>query len=211
MSTDLVIFLQAFAIGCLISVPVGPVNIMCFNTSISHNRLYAYKLTLGATFADTLFALIAILSLQSVVNFIDAHKSVFEFISGIILLSFSAILFLKKYQKINKVNITSRFQFPGVLSSFLFTISNPITILVFIAYLSNLNTKISVDNPLPVIIFLLGVILGSTMWFLSLSMLTSKFKEKISTKLLNQINSVCSIGLCLFGIYMISKNLIHNV
>lgn len=207
MGTFVILFLQGLLIGSIISVPVGPVNIMCFNKTLTDNRTQGFKLTLGATFADTIFALIAILGLNSVVGFIEMNRTVFELISGAILITFSIVIILKGSNKTISKQITEINGTTGMLTSFLLTISNPLTILVFIAYLSQLMTELNPTSILFIILFIGGVMAGSMSWFLSLTWLTIRFKSKISNKILLRINTICSLGLTLLGIYMISKNL----
>ena len=209
MGAYIILFLQGMLIGGIISVPVGPVNIMCFNHSMQQNRIQGFKITLGATLADTIFAILAVLGVKTIVAYIENNRSAFEMISGAVLIVFSMILIVRMNAKASENKVLMRGKLKGgMLASFLITLSNPLTILVFIAYLSMLIRGLDSHPGLFIILFTSGVIFGSMSWFFSLSWLVTRFKERISGKLLYRINFICSIGLIVFGIAMIAKSVL---
>ena len=199
--------LHGIFVGIIISVPVGPVNVICLSQTLQHGRVYGFKSTIGATIADTIFAIIASFGVKIYITFITNNQTIFEIGSGLVILSFGIFLFYSnlKNDLTNEKNIYQHFG--NYFKSFLFTISNPLTVLFFIAYLTNLGIPDSEFNAGVAGFFVLGVAFGSLAWFYSLSGIVARVKEKINLKYIQHINIICGCILCIAGFVLLVKSL----
>ncbi|MGV8137112.1 MAG: LysE family translocator [Mangrovibacterium sp.] len=199
--------LHGIFVGIIISFPVGPVNVICLSQTLQHGRVYGFKSTIGATIADTIFAIIASLGVKIFITFITDHQTAFEIGSGLVILSFGIFLFYNNLKNDLTTGENVYQHFGNYFKSFLFTISNPLTVLFFIAYLTNLGTHDSEFNAGIASIFVTGVVFGSLTWFYSLSGIVARVKEKINLKYFRHINVICGCILCIAGFVLLVKSL----
>lgn len=202
----LLFLIQGIIIGAIISIPIGPVNVICLQSTMKSGKVYGFKSTIGATIADTIYAIIACFGLSLFIDFINEHKSLFELLSGIVITGFGLLLlrkdsielYLSKHKSEDKSTA-------GLFKSFFFTISNPLTVLFFIAYLAYVNKSNVELTSTNATMFVLGVIIGSLAWFYSLASIIARFKEKINLKHINIINILCALLLMISGLALIIK------
>lgn|SRR5690554_1463729 len=199
--------LHGIFVGIIISVPVGPVNVICLSQTLKNGRVYGFKSTIGATIADTIFAIIASLGVKIFITFITNNQKLFEIGSGLVILSFGVFLFLnnQEHKLTDEENMDQ--YFGNYFKSFLFTMPNPLTLLFFVAYLANFETPSSELNIGISIFFVSGVLLGSLTWFYSLSGIVAQLKEKIDLKYFQHINIIFGCILCVAGFVLVVKSL----
>jgi threonine/homoserine/homoserine lactone efflux protein len=203
------LLLQGIFLGVIISVPIGPVNVICLQGTLQYGRLYGFKSTIGGTLADSIYATIAILGLNAFISFVNKNQIVFELVSSLIILTFGAILLLSKTVK-NELNAqpASLHYVYNSIKSFFFTISNPLTVLFFLAYLANVKTSGGSLHYTKIICFVLGVVLGSMLWFYLLSSVVDHFKHRLKIGHFRKLNRICGYILCLIAIIIFIKSII---
>ncbi len=199
--------LHGFFVGIIISVPLGPVNVICLLQTLKKGRSHGFKSTIGASIADTIFAIIASFGVKILITFITDNKMAFEFGSGFVILGFGIFLFFNNLEKYLAEEEVVYPHFGNYLKSFLFSISNPLTALFFVAYLANLATPRSEFNVETSIFFVSGVLFGSLSWFYALSGIVALLKDKIELKYFQYINFVFGCVLCIAGFVLIIKPL----
>jgi threonine/homoserine/homoserine lactone efflux protein len=96
------------------------------------------------------------------------------------------------------------------LSTLFLTITNPMTILFFIAVFAGLGLSRSTNGASAVIQLVSGVFIGSGLWWLFLSGLTHKLKSKVNKQILRKIDLVSGILILVFGL-LILADLIQNI
>jgi threonine/homoserine/homoserine lactone efflux protein len=77
--------LKGFLVGICASAPLGPVAILVIQKSLGKGHKAGFVSGLGATVADTTYAMIAIFALAIVQRFIDAHESLILLVGGAVL------------------------------------------------------------------------------------------------------------------------------
>lgn len=200
--------LHGILVGVIISVPVGPVNVICLSQTLKNGRGHGFKSTIGATIADTIFAIIASFGVEIFISFISSNKTIFEIGSGLIILSFGVLLIINYLKNGLTLDNNANEHFANYFKSFFFTIGNPLTVLFFVAYLANLITPGSDFNIITSILFVSGVLTGSLTWFYSLSGIVALLKDKIDLKYFQHVNIVFGCILCVSGFLLIVKSLI---
>ena len=100
------------------------------------------------------------------------------------------------------------------LSVFFLTLTNPMTILSFIAIFAGLGLSNSQSNSVSATILVLGVFLGSASWWLLLSSGIGLFKHRINTKSLTIINRFSGVIILMFGavsLYSLLAKFLHEL
>ena len=91
--------------------------------------------------------------------------------------------------------------FGAYLTTFFLTLTNPITILSFLAIFAGLRLGETNGDYFQAGLMVLGVFLGSAAWWLTLSTGVSMFRDKFTPALLAWVNRVAGVIIFVFGIY----------
>jgi threonine/homoserine/homoserine lactone efflux protein len=90
-------FIQAFSIGFLLSILVGPVFFILLETSITKGFRAAISFDLGVLLSDVLYILIAVMFMEQIKGLDTAsNKMLFGFIGGTIFIIYGLFTFFKK-------------------------------------------------------------------------------------------------------------------
>ncbi|MEH6978605.1 LysE family translocator, partial [Bacillus pseudomycoides] len=171
--------LKGLIIGFSIAAPVGPIGILCIRRTLENGRFVGFMSGLGAATADGLYSLIAGLSLTVITNYLINQQFWFQLIGGI----FLGYLGVKTYKSKPSNTATkskNEQNIKAYVSTFFLTITNPVTILSFIALFSGVGIANSDIDLRAKLILVLGVFLGSILWWLFLSIVVSLLKKRIN-------------------------------
>jgi threonine/homoserine/homoserine lactone efflux protein len=145
------IALRSILIGISIAAPVGPIGILCIRRTLAEGRIAGFISGLGAATADAFYGAIAAFGLTFISLFLLQHTFWLRLGGGIFLLFLGVRIFLA-IPASSAENETSPGKKRGLLnyyaSTFLLTITNPLTILSFAAIfagIGGLNSKMSND------------------------------------------------------------------
>jgi threonine/homoserine/homoserine lactone efflux protein len=201
---DVSFLFKGLIIGFSLAVPVGPVGILCINRSISRGQIAGVISGFGAALADTIYGLIAGLGLSFVSDFLIDQKILLQTVGGIFLIGLGIKIYLKKSEDIQYSNNTHHTLLHDFVSTFLITVSNPGTILAFLAIFAGLGFSLASTSSGSTTLLVVGVFSGSTLWWLILSGTVSIFRNKMSDKLIHRINQVSGVFIILFGIAILT-------
>ena len=191
------LFLRGLAIGFALAAPVGPVGVLCIRRALAEGRHAAFVAGLGAAFADTIFGAIAGLGLTMVSSFMLSHQTTIRLTGGIFL-----IVVAVRGWRDRECAKPTEFKGGGLardfVSTFLITLSNPATILAALGVFAALGA-IGLDDPAAASVLVLGVFLGSTLWWLLLSAAAGAVRSRFSPRSLRLLNRGSSLVLGLTG------------
>jgi threonine/homoserine/homoserine lactone efflux protein len=203
--THLMVFLKGFGIGFAIAAVVGPIGILCIRRTISDGQLVGLAIGLGAALADATFGIIAGFGLTFLADFLIAHQASLRFLGGLFLIYLGLKIFFEK-PSTQAAEITGRNLVHLTISTFLLTLTNPLTILSFMAIFAGLG--IGTANYLAALLLVLGVFLGSMVWWIILTSILRFFHAKVNQTTLTFINK-CSGGIIAgFGVLSIFSLLV---
>ena len=86
------------------------------------------------------------------------------------------------------------------LSTFLVTLTNPMTVFAFAAIFVTIGVVDLIHNHISAVLLVAGVFAGSLSWFSLLTFLSSTFKVNIASHSLTLLNKITGSLLMLFGI-----------
>jgi threonine/homoserine/homoserine lactone efflux protein len=177
---------------------MGPISMIGARRVLNRGRLAGFFSGLGSISVDILYGILAGFGITLVSNVIIQYHIFFR-------LAIAAVLIIwgVKYvipHELNTITLPkSRNLARDFLSTFVLTVSNPVSILFFPTLFANFNFIVVRHNYSFVLLFMVGVLVGSVLWWILLCELIHRFKQKIIVKipLLNQIFGVVMI---IFGI-----------
>ena len=200
------ILFQSLLIGFSIAAPVGPIGILCIRRTLADGRRAGFVSGLGAASADAFYGAMAAFGLAIVSQFLINQSTWLRAGGGFFLI----FLGVKTFMSIPAdVEAQTEQRKPNhllgnYLSTFFLTISNPLTILSFTAIFAGLGTeRLQSQNYLAASLMVLGIFLGSALWWFLLSYLASLFHSRINTLTMRWINRVAGLTILGFGIVIL--------
>ena len=154
---------------------------------------------MGAALSDTVYAIIAGFSLTFVIDFIRAHEMLFQVIGAVVVLVLGIhIFFTNPVKDIRRNRLRGNTHFQDIISSFLVTFSNPLTVFVFLAVFTSSGVAVSLEQPYHSFFVILGILTGAFLWWFSLSGIVSLFRHKINLRILWWINKTAGAIIIIF-------------
>lgn len=195
-------FLKGMLLGFSIAAPVGPIGILCIRRTLQYGRFSGLFSGLGAALADTIYAIIAAFGLTFVSDFLLAGQYWLHLIGGAFLLYLGIKTGLTKPTE--KVQLPShKSLLNDFVSTFLLTITNPMTILAFLAIFAGFGLTSVQGNYADASALVAGVFIGSAIWWLILSEGVTLFRRKVSQKVMLWINRIAGLIIAVFGIWVL--------
>jgi threonine/homoserine/homoserine lactone efflux protein len=196
---DINLFLKGLLLGFSIAAPVGPIGVLCIRRTLNEGRTAGLVSGLGAATADGFYGLVAGFGLTAISDLMIEGQFWLALIGGTYLSYLGAKTFTSKPAE-GEAKVKNNGLLGSYFSTLFLTLTNPITILSFVAIFAGLGL-VSGDNSYPAAISLVsGVFLGSGAWWIALSGVVSIFREKFNLKALVWVNRVAGVVLAGYGI-----------
>lgn len=198
---------KGILLGFSIAAPVGPIGILCIRRTLAEGRLSGLVSGLGAATADMFYGSIAGFGLAAVSVFLVRMESLLALVGGVYLVYMGVRTFASKpAENAAQSRVTGLW---GAYASTLFlTLTNPLTILSFVAVFAGMGIASSAGSYLEAGLLVLGVFLGSAAWWLLLSGGVSLLRERVGAHLLVWVNRVSGAILAGFGIFAIWRGVV---
>ena len=121
------IVIKGILIGLCISVPLGPIGMLCIQRTFSRGAKYGFVTGLGATFSDLIYTIITLFFLSFVIDFIEAHRFVIQLIGSGLVGAFGYYIFQSNPLAQPKPNeVKTHSLFGDFMRAFGLTFSNPL-------------------------------------------------------------------------------------
>src|SRR5205823_3963372 len=165
----LVFFLKGIAVGIVIAVPVGPVGVMCIRRTVFEGKLAGFVSGLGAATADAVFGIIAGFGLTVVSDWLLGYQDWLRLGGAGFLLYIGISAFGADPLRGTQSQRDPEGLLADYASTFVLTITNPITILAFFAIFAGIGLSGAEATLGRAAILVLGVWLGSLLWWAALA------------------------------------------
>jgi threonine/homoserine/homoserine lactone efflux protein len=193
------LLLGGFIVGLMIAVPVGPVNILCSHRTIASGWKSGVISGLGAAAADMLYGGVAGFSITLVVQFLVREQFWIRLFGGILLVVIGASYFFKRPGPLNAQRHDRGSAYSDVRSTFLLTLTNPTTVLSFLALLAALGLGDPRHWWLTVFL-VVGIFCGSMAWWIVLGSIVNHFRGRFSDRTLLWMNRFAGLAIGGFGV-----------
>ncbi len=195
------LFLKGLMIGLAIAAPVGPIGILCIQRSLHDGFKIGFMTGMGAALADGTYGLIAGFGLTAISSLLIAHQFWIRIFGGLFLLYLGLKLFFTK-PKARSAGGFDKSPWHALATTYLLTLTNPATILSFIAVFAGLGLGTTNPSISDAVILVLGITLGSAIWWLVLSFgVAYMLRHRLSPSLMQWINRASGLIILTFGIF----------
>lgn len=198
--------LRGLFIGIVFGIPIGAVGILTIQRTIQHNILAGIVSGLGASSADIFYAAISIFGLTFISDFLIQNQNIISIAGGIIIIVMGMKIG-KQQMVIRQEKEDYKSLFSYYLSSFIITLTNPVSILSFMVIFSTfgINGK---EIIIEKIFLLFGILIGTGIWWIVISCCAYYLKEKIQEIFYVKLNKVFGIIIIFIGIIFIIRVLL---
>lgn len=194
------IIIKGIIIGLFISVPLGPIGMLCIQRTLNRGVKYGIATGLGATTSDLIYTIITLFFLSFVIETIEQHRIVIQIVGSIILITFGIFIFSSHPSTQPKPNETLEHSLlSDFFTSFGLTLSNPFVLFVLIALFArfsfiNVKTTLFLST-----IGILSILGGALAWWSILTLLVSIFRNKLNMRGLKLLNKVTGCIIIIIG------------
>lgn len=197
---DVTFLLRGLAIGFSIAAPVGPIGVLCIRRTLADGRASGLVSGLGAATADTIYGCIAGFGLTFISNFLVSQQVWLRLIGGAFLCYLGLKTFLAKPAE-QAASAKGNGLGGAYASTFFLTLTNPMTIISLAAIFAGLGLASKSGNYVSAGVLVLGVFIGSALWWLILSSGVGVFREKFNPHGLQWVNRISGTIITGFGLF----------
>jgi threonine/homoserine/homoserine lactone efflux protein len=196
--------LKGLVLGVSIAAPVGPIGVLCIRRTLAGGLLLGLVSGLGAATADAIYGSVAGFGLTYVSQVLLSQRAWLGLVGG----AFLIVLGIRTIFAAPRT-VSLEDHPPGLASAFLttllLTLTNPLTILSFGALYAGAGLAETPGNYLASGQLVMGVFLGSGLWWLALSLVVARFRTSLSLEAMRWINRGSGLVLAGFGLVVLSQ------
>ena len=156
-------------VGFSIAAPVGPVGILTVERSLRHGPGAGLCTGMGAAVADTVYGCVAGFGLTVISGVLLAYKTPILW-TGSLFLCLLGVAFLLRAPAVDSPAVDGACftSYPAAfLSSFILTLTNPMTIMAFTAVFAGMGLGVTGENYPAAVLLVAGVFAGSCVWWVA--------------------------------------------
>ncbi len=177
---------------------MGPIGVLCIQRTLSNGRRSGFVSGLGAASADAVYGAIAGFGITALAALLLEFETSVRVGGGLLLLLLGVRAFRTEPSEPTGTS-ASRGLLGDYGSTFLLTITNPMTILAFVGVFTSLGVGLTGDS-LDASVLVLGVFVGSVCWWLCLSVGVDALRTRLTQRVLHRVNQVAGGIIVGFGL-----------
>jgi threonine/homoserine/homoserine lactone efflux protein len=186
-------------IGISTAAPVGPIGVLCIRRTLGKGRSVGFASGLGAAAGDPMYGCIAGLGLTFVSGFLVDQQGWIRLAGGLFLCYLGiGSSFAEPAERAEPDEGSRLVGAHG--STFLLTLTNPMTILSFAAVQAGLGLLEAGRDYLAAMLVVFGVFVGSLLWWFALSGVASLFRERFDVRAFSWVNRISGVIIAAFGL-----------
>jgi threonine/homoserine/homoserine lactone efflux protein len=190
---------KGIVLGVSIAAPVGPIGLLCIRRTLAAGLATGLCTGLGAAAADAVYGAVAGFGLTAVSGFLLRQQFWLALIGGV----FLCVLGVRTARRSPPADAAAAVESAGrpaaFLSTFFLTLTNPMTILSFVALFAGLGVGVGTDFA-GTAVFVAGVLLGSAVWWTFLSGTVVLVRGRLQPAALRWVNRISGVVILGFGI-----------
>jgi threonine/homoserine/homoserine lactone efflux protein len=186
--------------GLAISAPVGPVNVLCISRTLTKGRRSGLISGLGAAAADTIYGGIAGFSISFIIQFLLEEEFWIRLFGGMLLIGIGVRYYFKDPKSLDEEQKDS--PHAEFASAFLLNLTNPTTVLSFLAVLAVLGLGQHYPRLLTFLL-VLGIFCGAMLWWIILIVASNHFRDRFNDRAMRWMNRIAGMAIGGFGVLTI--------
>jgi threonine/homoserine/homoserine lactone efflux protein len=197
---DLGFLLKGLLLGFSVAAPVGPIGVLCVRRTLTEGRASGLVSGLGAATADAFYGSVAGFGLAFISDLLLAQRIWLSALGGLYLCYLGLTTFCARPAE-TAAEAKSAGLARSYLTTLFLTITNPMTILSFAATFAGLGIASAAGGYRSSASLVLGVFLGSALWWLVLSTGVHVFRSRFTLRSLRWLNRASGAIIVGFGLW----------
>jgi threonine/homoserine/homoserine lactone efflux protein len=189
-SQQVQVLVQSVLIGLSIAAPVGPIGLLTIQRTLARGRAAGLATGLGAALADAVYGAVGALGASALIVALTGLRPV-------LVLGGVAVMLWLAWQVWRSPPPDNAAAAPGgrdlwrlAAGTFVLTLSNPATILSFIAIFGALGGRLQGASP---VLMVAGVLLGSALWWLLLTAVVGRLRQRFDARWHRRVNRASAL------------------
>jgi threonine/homoserine/homoserine lactone efflux protein len=201
MDAALKLFAQSLLIGLSIAAPVGQIGVLAIQRTLQFGRAAGLATGLGAALADAVYGAIGAFGITVLITWLVERKAWFG-IGGALVLLWLAWRTLRQQPAPRRAAEApaASAHLRYLAGTFVLTLSNPSTILSFLAVFGAIAGVAPQASPWLMVV---GVLVGSAIWWVFLSALVGRFRARFDERWQRAVNRVSALLLAGFAVWQL--------
>lgn len=200
---DLSVLLRGMLMGLAIAAPVGPIGLLCIRRTLAEGRAMGLASGLGAASADALYGVVAAFGLTFVSSLLIGSSFWTRLLGGLLLAYLGLKTFLAQPAE-HAAELRGAGLLGAYASTFVLTLANPATILSFLTIFAGMGV-VGEASYGGAALTVLGVFLGSALWWLLLSGGVGLLRVRMGCEALRWVNRVAGVLIVGFAAVMLAS------
>lgn len=189
-------FLQGLTMGIAYDAPIGLANLFVIKSALTQSRKKSLLTAIIIIIFDVSLAFACFFGIGAIMKKFEWLQLIILLVGSLIVIYMGINLLRSQTTDISAEATTEMTLFKTISSAFVVIWFNPQAIIDGSMMLGAFQVTLpSYSHP----IFIAGVGIASALWFILLSIIVSKFKDKFNAKVLRIINLVCGFIIILYG------------
>ncbi len=200
---DINLLWKGVSAGLAVSVPLGPLGVLCIQRTVNRNWKSGIISGIGCATADAVYAFVAGFGLSMIIEFIRTYEMYFKLVGLAVLVLLGIYIFrsnptkqMRDYQRKGSSHLHD------FLTTFMLTMSNPLSVFVFVAIFTSYSIALQFSHPLEALLIIGGIFLGGTSWWITITGLANVFSHKFTIYTLYLANRIIGLAIIVIGIVL---------
>lgn len=208
MSLDIDLFLRGILLGLAVAMPVGPIGVLCIQRSLQGGFWTGFSGGIGTAVADGAYAALAAAGFTAFADSLGPAQYLLHW-GGVLHWGGAAFILWLGWKTMTGPVAETAADLPQQGSplrlfavTFVLTMSNPATILSFVALFAGLGLAAEPTVTAAVTV-VAGVFIGSLLWWAVLSGTVAALRHRINGAVRLWINRIAGAALILFALALV--------
>ena len=204
MSGTGLLFAKGMLLGLSIAAPVGPMALLCLRTTLAHGFLPGLMGGLGVAAGDAFYASVAAFGLQAAAVLLTGQSVWLGLLGGIYLVWFG-LTTARQPLPTKAAEGDRRRGLATFVTTFLLTLANPPTIMIFAAMFASLGLVEAQAGVATAMAVVAGVTLGSAGWWILFAIVVDRMRGLLDGPLFVWVNRISGAALAGFGLWALAR------
>lgn len=202
METLFYVLIRGFAIGMLISAPMGPIGMLVIQRTLDKGRWPAFATGIGAAVSDLFYCILTGAGIAFITDFIAEQQFLLQLVGSVVLAIFGLFLFRKNPARSmrRRRTMTANSYWRDIVTGFLLTFSNPLILFFIIGLFARFNFLLPEFKFYHYVLGYLSIVAGALSWWFMITTLVNKMRAHFNVRSLYLINRIIGSLLMIFAL-----------
>lgn len=202
-----------FLVGVLISLPMGPTNVLALQRAVERGFFGGLAAGIGVMLGDGIIALGAALGVNAISGAIRQYRTAIQIIGGLALVIAGMKLYLTRpvFASASEVERATLGDYVWDIPKMMFlTLTNPGAVLGLIAIFGGVSSFVEVASHIDVITMVAAIMGGSFCYWLLVSRRIGSIRHTVDERRMALINKLAGLVLVGFGALLVAEMLVKR-